>query len=59
MEHSIVYKKNGLYSGWPLPSILPDGRLSVVLQSAPMIEHYALGRRITLVSDDQGKSWQD
>ncbi len=59
MEHHVVYKKKGFYSGWPLPSFLPDGRLSVVLQSAPRPEHYALGQRITLVSDDEGESWQE
>ena len=59
MKHGRVYKKEGFYTGWPLPSILPDGRLSVVVQSAPRPEHYALGQRITLVSDDEGESWQE
>ena len=27
MKHSVVYKKKGLYTGWPLPAILPDGSI--------------------------------
>ena len=57
MEHSVLYKKAGHYSGWPLPSQLPDGRLSVVVHTSPIVEHFALGDRITLVSDDQGATW--
>ena len=44
MKHSVVYKKKGLYTGWPLPALLPDGRLTVVVQASPLVEHYALGR---------------
>ena len=43
MKHSVLYKKMGYYSGWPLPSLLPDGRLSVVIHTSPMVEHFALG----------------
>ena len=57
MEHLIIYKKPGAYSGWPLPSLLPDGRLCVVVQTSDRPEHYAFGTRITLVSDDAGQTW--
>ncbi len=59
MKHSVVYKKEGLYTGWPLPALLPDGRLTVVVQVSHLVEHFALGERITLVSDDHGESWSE
>ena len=59
MNHSVVYKKEGLYTGWPLPALLPDGRLTVVVQASPLVEHYALGKRITLVSGDRGETWSE
>ena len=59
MKHSVVYKKEGLYTGWPLPALLPDGRLTVVVQVSHLVEHFALGERITLVSDDYGESWSE
>ena len=59
MKHSVVYKKKGLYTGWPLPALLPDGRLTVVVQVSHLVEHFALGERITLVSDDHGETWSE
>ena len=59
MKHLVVYKKKGLYTGWPLPALLPDGRLTVVVQVSRLVEHYALGERITLVSDDSGDTWSE
>ena len=59
MKHSVLYKKEGLYTGWPLPALLPDGRLTVVVQISHLVEHFALGERITLVSDDHGESWSE
>jgi len=59
MRHMVVHKRQGFYTGWPLPSILPDGRLAVVVESSPWAEHYALGRRITLVSEDEGETWTE
>ena len=59
MKHSVLYKKEGLYTGWPLPALLPDGRLTVVVQVSHLVEHFALGERITLVSDDHGESWSE
>ena len=59
MKHSVLYKKEGVYTGWPLPALLPDGRLTVVVQASHLVEHFALGQRITLVSDDQGETWSE
>ncbi|MDD9986353.1 MAG: sialidase family protein [Spirochaetaceae bacterium] len=59
MKHSVLYKKEGVYTGWPLPALLPDGRLTVVVQASHLVEHFALGERITLVSDDQGEMWSE
>ncbi len=59
MKHMVLYKRKGFYTGWPVPSILPDGRLSVVVESSPWAEHYALGKRITLVSEDEGETWTE
>ena len=59
MKHSVVYKEEGVYTGWPLPALLPDGRLTVVVQVSHLVEHFALGERITLVSDDYGESWSE
>ena len=59
MKHSLLYKKEGVYTGWPLPALLPDGRLTVVVQVSHLVEHFALGERITLVSDDYGESWSE
>ena len=58
MKHSVLYKKAGVYTGWPLPSLLPDGRLSVVIHTSSLVEHFALGDRITLVSSDDGATWE-
>ncbi len=59
MKHSVLYKKEGVYTGWPLPALLPDGRLTVVVQVSHLVEHFALGERITLVSDDHGETWSE
>ena len=59
MKHVVVYKKKGLYTGWPLPAVLSDGRLTVVVQASGLVEHYALGERITLVSEDRGDTWSE
>ena len=59
MKHSVVYKEEGVYTGWPLPALLPDGRLTVVVQVSHLVEHFALGERITLVSDDHGETWSE
>ena len=59
MKHTVLYKKRGFYTGWPLPSILSDGRLTVAMTSSPWPDHYALGERITMVSDDEGETWSE
>lgn len=59
MEHSIIYRREGHYGGFPVLYPLADGRLSVGIPVAPFHDHFAVGEWLVLVSDDEGKSWTE
>lgn len=59
MKHSIIYKRDGHYCGFPVLMPLADGRLSVGLPVAPFHDHYGIGEWVVLVSDDEGGSWAE
>ena len=42
MNHTILYKREGFYGGFPVLTHLPDGRLTVGIPVAPFHDHYAL-----------------
>ena len=59
MQHSIFYKRPGHYVIGPVPRLLPDGRLAVLVLVSPFADHYGLSERVVLVSTDQGESFQE
>ena len=40
MHHSIVYKRPGHYVIGPVPRLMPDGRLAVLVLVSPFADHY-------------------
>lgn len=62
MEHQVLYRRDGYYSGFPHIDQLRDGRLAVRLTSSLHGDHYRVGltgKKIVLVSDDEGRSWAE
>ena len=59
MKHSIIYKRDGHYAGFPVLMPLTDGRLSVGIPVSPFHDHYAIGEWVVLVSDDEGETWSE
>ena len=59
MEHTVLYKREGCYAGFPVLTPLPDGRLSVGIPVSPFHDHYAIGDWVVLVSEDRGHSWHE
>ena len=62
MEHQVLYRRDGYYSGFPHIDQLRDGRLAVRLTSSLHGDHYLVGltgKKIVLVSDDEGRSWAE
>lgn len=59
MRHTILYKRDGYYGGFPVLDHLPDGRLTVGIPVAPFHDHYAIGDWVVLVSEDEGETWTE
>ena len=58
MEHTVIYKKDGIYGAFPILNHLPDGRLTIGFSLSPFVDHYAVGDWTVLVSDDEGGTWE-
>lgn len=59
MEHSIIYRREGFYSGFPQLDHLADGRLAVGLGVSPFKDHAVVGEWTVLVSTDGGRTWAE
>tara|TARA_Y100000588_G_scaffold177449_1_gene191453 strand:+ start:15129 stop:16205 length:1077 start_codon:yes stop_codon:yes gene_type:complete len=59
MDHSIIFRREGSYGGFPVLVPLADGRLSVGLPVAPFHDHYGIGDWVVLVSADEGVTWTE
>ena len=59
MKHTILYKRDGYYAGFPVLDHLPDGRLTVGIPVSPFHDHYAIGNWVVRVSEDEGETWTD
>ena len=57
MEHFVIYKREGYYSAWPVPELLPDGRIAIQVLTAPFADHYGLDECFVLISDDRGETF--
>jgi hypothetical protein len=57
LDHSVIYKREGHYAGFPVLAPLADGRLSVGIPVSPFHDHYAIGDWVVLVSTDEGGNW--
>ena len=57
MEHFVIYKRAGYYSAWPVPELLPDGRIAIQVLTAPFADHYGLDECFVIVSDDRGETF--
>ncbi|MCZ6676640.1 MAG: sialidase family protein [Candidatus Poribacteria bacterium] len=59
MNHTILYKQDGFYGGFPVLTHLPDGRMTVGIPVAPFHDHYGIGDWVVLVSEDEGETWTE
>ena len=59
MTHRVLYKREGIYGGFPVLACLPDGGLTVGIPASPFPDHYGLGDWIVLLSEDQGETWME
>lgn len=59
MKHTIIYKRDGFYAGFPVLTHLSNGRLTVGIPVSPFHDHYAIGDWVALVSVDEGETWTE
>ena len=59
MNHTILYKRDGFYAGFPVLIHLPDGRLTVGVPVSPFHDHYGIGDWVVLMSADDGETWTE
>ena len=59
MQHSIVFKREGYYSGMPNMEILPDGRLVAAARVQTHGLYEPVGGWVAFVSGDDGATWSD
>lgn len=57
MQHSIIFKREGHYSGMPNMQILPDGRLVAAARVQTNAYHEPVGGWIAFESKDEGATW--
>ena len=57
MRHSIIFKREGHYSGMPNLTILPDGRLAAAARVQDHASHEPVGDWVAFVSEDEGATW--
>lgn len=58
MHHSIVYKRPGHYVIGPVPRLMPDGRLAVLVLVSPFADHYGLDKRFVLDSTIRAEAFK-
>ena len=59
MEHTVIYKQQGVYAPFPILDQRPDGRLAVGFAVSPARDHYTVGEWTVYASSDQGRSWAE
>ena len=57
MQHNVIFKREGHYSGMPNMEVLPDGRLVAAARVQTWAGHEPVGDWRAFVSDDEGASW--
>ena len=57
MHHSIIFKREGHYSGMPNIEILPDGRLVAAARVQTHAYHEPVGEWRAFLSEDEGATW--
>ena len=59
MRHSVIFKREGYYSGMPNMDILPDGRLVAAARVQTWPNHQPVGSWRAFVSEDEGATWSE
>ena len=59
MEHSVIFKREGHYSGMPNLEILPDGRLVAAARVQDHSYHEPIGEWRAFLSEDDGVTWNE
>ena len=59
MQHSIIFKREGHYSGMPNLDILPDGRLVAAARVQTYANHEPVGGWRAFLSADDGATWAE
>ena len=59
MEHFIIFKREGFYSGMPNIEVLPDGRLVAAARVQTWAEYEPVGDCVAFLSEDGGVTWTD
>ncbi len=57
MNHSTVFREQGVYGAFPILNHLPDGRLTIGFSRSTFRDHSAVGEWTVLVSSDEGDTW--
>ena len=59
MQHSIIFKQEGHYSGMPNLEYLQDGRLVAAARVQTWADHEPVGSWRAFVSEDDGATWSE
>ena len=59
MEHTVIYKREGVYAPFPVLDQRPDGRLAVGFAVSPARDHFMVGDWTVYASSDGGRSWAE
>ena len=57
MEHSIIYKKDGVYAAFPQLDHMPDDRLAASFSISYKRDHTVIGEWAVYESSDGGRTW--
>ena len=59
MEHFVIFKREGHYSGMPNIEVLPDGRLVAAARVHTHAYHEPVGDWVAFESKDDGETWSE
>ena len=59
MQHSVIFKREGYYSGMPNLEVLPDGRLVAAARVQTWADHEPVGSWRAFISEDEGATWAE
>ena len=59
LDHFVIFKREGHYSGMPNIEVLPDGRLVAAARVQTHAYHEPVGAWLAFVSEDDGETWTE